>query len=211
MLKRLLLLLTLCLLPLFAVAADAPPASAERVEAVLGRLEQVAGSVKTLASDFVQEKHLAMFEEVLTSKGRFTFVKPDRLRWELLEPVATGFVLVGNEGRRWSDRAGRSEPFDLAREPVMKLVAEQLLSWARADFAKLRKEYRITLAAESPVTLRLVPLAKGGILDHLLIAFAADQTHVAMVEIHDRDGDFTRIRFVGATINGPVAKELFSP
>lgn len=199
--NRLWLLLWLCLIPASLRAAE--------VDSVLTRLEGVAAGVKSLSSDFVQEKHLAMFEEVLTSKGRFVFVKPDRLRWELLEPVNSGFVLQGNEGRRWSDRSGRTEPFDLAKEPVMKLVAEQLLSWARADFVKLRKEYRISLVREKPVQLRLDPLAKGGILDHLLIAFAADETHVESVEIHDKDGDFTRIRFLAATVNGPVAKELF--
>lgn len=195
------LLFCACLCPAAATAAELEP--------ILARLEKVAAGVNTLSSDFVQEKHLAMFEEVLTSKGRFVFAKPDRLRWELLEPVSSGFVLVGNQGRRWSDRSGRSEPFDLAREPVMKLVAEQLLSWARADFARLRKEYRLSLVSEKPVVLRLDPLAKGGVLSHLLIGFAAAETHVEKVEIHDRDGDFTRIRFLAATVNAPVAKELF--
>lgn len=195
------LLLWLCLFPATAGAAE--------VESVLTHLEGVAAGVKSLSSDFVQEKHLAMFDEVMTSKGRFLFVKPDRLRWELLEPVKSGFVLKGNEGRRWSDRSGRTEPFDLAREPVMKLVAEQLLSWARADFAKLRQEYRISLVREKPVQLRLDPLAKGGTLDYLLITFATNETHVESVEIHDKDGDFTRIRFLAATVNGPIAKELF--
>jgi outer membrane lipoprotein-sorting protein len=195
------LLLWLCLVPATAGAAE--------VETVLTRLEGVAAGVKSLSSDFVQEKHLAMFEEVMTSRGRFVFVKPDRLRWELLEPVKSGFVLKGNEGRRWNGRSGGSEPFDLAREPVMKLVTEQLLSWARADFARLRKEYRISLVREQPVQLRLDPLARGGVLSHLLITFAADETHVESVEIHDRDGDFTRIRFLAATVNGPIARELF--
>jgi len=82
------LVLLLLLLPLTAGAA-----ASAAVDGVLARLEREAAKVTTLSSDFVQEKHLAMFAEVMTSKGRFAYARPDRLRWELLEPVATGFVL----------------------------------------------------------------------------------------------------------------------
>lgn len=198
------LLLALLLWP-FAVAAGEPPA----VTAALARLEREAATVRTLSSDFVQEKHLAMFDEVLVSKGRFAFAKPESLRWELLEPVATGFVLTGGKGRRWNDRSGKSEPFVLEREPVMKVVAEQLLAWAKADFVKLRRDYAITLEKEQPTTLRLTPLVAGGVIKHLLIAFAADGSHVTLVEIHDQDGDFTRIRFVNARVNPDLPESLF--
>ena len=199
-----LLVLALLLSPLAATAA-APPA----VTAALTRLEGEAATVRTLASDFVQEKHLSMFDEVLISKGRFAFAKPDRLRWELLEPVATGFVLKGGQGRRWNDRSGKSEPFVLEREPMMKVVAEQLLAWTKADFVKLRRDYVIALEKEQPTTLRLTPLVAGGFIDHLLIAFAADGSHVTLVEIHDGDGDFTRIKFVNARVNPELPESLF--
>jgi len=194
----------LLLLPFTAGAAESAA-----VDAVLARLEREAAKVTTLSSDFVQEKHLAMFAEVMTSKGRFAYARPDRLRWELLEPVATGFVLKGKEGRRWNDRSGRSEAFDLQREPMLKVIAEQLLAWTRADFPKLRQEYRISVVTEAPVVLRLQPLAEGGPIGHLLIAFAADASHVTRVEIHDRDGDFTRLTFVNTVVNPELPAATF--
>lgn len=197
-------ILLLLLIPLPVVAAE--PAA---VDTVLARLEREAAGVTTLSSDFVQEKHLAMFAEVMTSKGRFAYARPDRLRWELLEPVATGFVLKGKEGRRWNDRSGRSEAFELNREPMLKVIAEQLLAWTRADFPKLRKEYRISLVTESPAVLRLQPLAEGGPIGHLLITFAADASHVTRVEIHDRDGDFTRLTFVNTVVNPQLPDSTF--
>lgn len=198
------LFLLLLLFPLPGAASE--PAA---VDAVMARLEREAAGVTTLSSDFVQEKHLAMFEEVMSSKGHFAYARPDRLRWELLEPVATGFVLNGKEGRRWNDRSGRSEPFELQREPMLKVIAEQLLAWTRADFPKLRKEYRITVASETPVVLRLQPLAEGGPIGHLLITFADDYSHVTRVEIFDRDGDFTRLSFVNTLVNPVLPAKTF--
>ena len=93
----------------------------------------------------------------------------------------------------------------------MKLVSEQLFAWARADFTWLKKEYRITVLEESPVALRLEPRSAvtAGFLHHLLINFSADGRYVKSVELHEKDGDFTRIRFVNAAVNKPLAADLF--
>ncbi len=152
-----------------------------------------------------------MFKTVLNSKGRFYYQKPDQLRWELTAPVVSGFVLKGERGRRWHERTGSTENFEISQEPVMKLVSEQLFAWARADFNWLKKEYRIDVLDESPVTLRLEPrsAATAGFLHHLLISFSADGSYVKSVEVHEKDGDFTRIRFVNVSVNTPLPGGLF--
>jgi outer membrane lipoprotein-sorting protein len=201
---------------LLAIVVPLPSARGEARAAgipapLVARLEKTAAGVKSLASDFVQEKHLSMFKTVVTSKGRFYYKKPDRLRWELVEPVASGFVLTGRTGRRWHERTGRTEAFDIGQEPVMKLVADQLFAWTKADFTWLRREYRIAVISEAPVTLRLEPVsaATAGFLDHLLITFSADGTYVRTVELHEKDGDFTRIRFVDTAVNTPLPSGIF--
>lgn len=194
-----------------AVAAAAEPLTTPDPAAIFSSLERKAVTVKTLSSDFVQEKHLSMFKSVLTSKGRFYFSKPDLLRWELISPVASGFVLKGDKGRRWHERTGRSESFQISQEPIMKLVSDQLFAWGKADFKWLDKEYRISVLSESPVALRLEPRSAeaAGFLHYLLINFSADGKYVRTVELHEKDGDFTRIRFVNASINKPLPANLF--
>ncbi|MBE0596281.1 MAG: outer membrane lipoprotein carrier protein LolA [Desulfuromonadales bacterium] len=198
------------LLCLAAPLGASGPSATPEVDAVLTHLRQMSSGLQTLQSDFVQEKHLSVFQEVLTSRGRFLFARPDKLRWELTEPVAAGFVLSGDQGRRWHARSGRSEPFDLEREPVMKLVAEQLIAWAGADFQRLRQQYRIQVVTAEPVVLRLEPKgAAAGFLDHLRVAFAPGGRHVAAVEIHEKDGDSTRIRFENGRINALLPEDAF--
>jgi outer membrane lipoprotein-sorting protein len=195
-------LLIAFLLPAGALAASP--------DAVLDRLHGLAAGVETLASDFSQEKYLSVFQDVLPARGRFYYRKPDQLRWEMTAPVTSGFVLDGQTGRRWQDAGSRGERFDIAREPVMKIVADQLLAWTKADFEALRRDYRISLAGEAPVRLRLDPKgAAAGFLDHLSITFAADGRHVQQVEVHEKGGDYTRITFHGTVVNGPLADDLF--
>ncbi|UFS69363.1 outer membrane lipoprotein carrier protein LolA [Geomonas sp. RF6] len=186
-------------------AAQAPP------ESVFQQLQRTASGVRTLSSDFVQEKHLSMFKTVVSSKGRFNFNKPDQLRWEITAPVASGFVLKGDKGRRWHAHTGRTESFQISQEPVMKLVADQLLSWAQADFARIQKEYRITVLDDAPVSLRLEPTSAttAGFLRYLLVSFSPDGRYVRTVEVHEQDGDFTRIKFVNTAVNKPLKADLF--
>jgi outer membrane lipoprotein-sorting protein len=183
---------------------------AASTDAVLDRLHGLAAEVDSLASDFSQEKYLSVFQDVLPAKGRFYYRKPDKLRWEMTEPVVSGFVLDGDKGRRWQEAGSRGERFDIAREPVMKIVADQLLAWTRADFDGLRRDYRISLTGEKPVQLRLDPKgAAAGFLDHLAITFATDGRHVQQVEVHEKGGDYTRITFHDTVVNGPLADDLF--
>ena len=93
----------------------------------------------------------------------------------------------------------------------MKLVSEQLFAWAKADFTWLKKEYRITVLQDSPAALRLEPrsAATAGFLHHLLINFSADGRYVRGVELHENDGDFTRIKFVNTVVNKPLQADLF--
>ena len=206
---RLLLLVSFLLFTAGSAAGETP--APDHSAAIFSSLERTAGAVRTLSSDFVQEKHLSMFKTVMTSKGRFYFSKPDLLRWELTAPVVSGFVLKGDKGRRWHERTGRAENFQISQEPVMKLVSEQLFAWAKADFQWLKKEYRISVLDDSPVALRLEPrsAATAGFLHHLLINFSADGRYVRSVELHEKDGDFTRIRFVNTVVNKQLKADLF--
>jgi len=206
--KYLVLLLMLLTWIAPALAEEDPGLTLDRI---LAELERSAAGIETLASDFVHEKHLEMFQETLVSRGRFYFARPDRLRWEMTEPVASGFLLNGDSGQRWHERAGAAVPFDIAREPGMQLIAEQLLAWARVDIVWLVQQYRMTLLSEEPVSLKLVPLQAGAeqFLDYLQISFDAQRRHVETVEVHEPGGDTTRISFVGTELNQPLDPALF--
>lgn len=210
--KFILLLLVFFTFPFFAAAQNEDAVSdPDLLVRVLGEIKAASAGVETLASDFVQEKHLEMFQETLVSRGRFYFARPERLRWEMTEPVASGFVLQGDRGKRWHQRAGAATSFDIDSEPGMKLIAQQLLAWARVDLDWLGGQYMMTLEAEQPVALRLTPLAAGAedYVDYLRIVFSGDRRHVDTVEIFEPGGDFTRIRFSGAVINGALSEDLF--
>lgn len=196
---------------LASLAVACLPALAADEAAVLQRLRHMAEDVQTIRSDFIQTKHLAVFRHEMISRGRFVYARPDRLRWEYVEPAASGFSLDGERGRRWDALSGTDRPFELGSAPDMAAVAGQLLAWAAFDLDALGREYQLGVLTEDPVRLRLVPkrARTREFLDHLDVEFAPGGKSVRVVELHEPDGDFTRIEFSHTVINGPLPEGLF--
>jgi len=194
---------------LLSLLVAAPPSGAATTDEVLSRLARSAAGIETLQARIVQEKRLEMFQDTVISKGRFAYRRPDRLRWELTDPVATGFVIAGSSGRRWHGLTGRTEPFELERDPMMKVVAGQLLGWARADFGAMRRDYRIAVVSEAPITLQLEPLAASAFVARVTMVFARSGDHVESVTVEEMGGDRTVMRFTDVEVNQPLPDGLF--
>lgn len=187
-------------------------ADASELDTVLDRLRAAAAEVQTLQGSFVQEKTLEMFDQRLLSTGVMIYAEPDRLRWELLQPVASGFVLQGKQGVRWNAVSGQVQRFSIDSDPVMGVVAQQLLAWARVDLEWLGQNYYLEVTNSDPVELRLTPVdtAEAELIDYIEVTFVPQQGHVSDVLIMEQSGDSTRLRFNAVRINDRVAAEVFT-
>jgi outer membrane lipoprotein-sorting protein len=203
------LFLLFCIVPLVCYAE--PLSDELELPEIFNRLQRAADETHSLSSDFVQEKHLAIFAETLISQGLFFYRQPDHLRWELLSPVLSGFVLRGQKGERWNGLSKETESFRIDRDPIMSIIAQQLLAWAKVDIDWLKSRYRIELLSAQPVRLQLFPRDQGeaGFIDRLQIIFSVNNSHVEQVEMHEVGGDRTLLRFENAQINQPLPVEAF--
>jgi len=195
----------------FVLSAAMSYADEGALAPLLAELKLAAAETETLSSHFSQEKYLNIFAEKLISEGRFAYQRPDRLRWELLSPVASGFVLRGGKGERWNSLSQERTSFSVKSDPIMGMIAQQLLAWARVDIDWLQNRYRMELQSTEPVMLRLYPLDQGEatFIEYLQIRFSDDRRHVAEVLMVEQGGDSTLIRFVDAKINTELAADAF--
>ncbi|MBW2431136.1 MAG: outer membrane lipoprotein carrier protein LolA [Deltaproteobacteria bacterium] len=211
--KRIIYIFLILLVPggVFSSQLQNGQKAAGENERLFSEIAKAATYVTTLKSDFVQERHLGMLEDVLISKGRFYYKKQDRLRWEVTKPVSSGFAVSGKQAKRWDAKSGRTQTFEVYQVPFIKLFTDQVFAWATADFKQLQKDYNIEVLGDAPVDLKLVPVRsqEKKYLAHFRIAFTADASHVKAVEVHETGGDFTRIRFYNTIINTPLPDTLF--
>jgi outer membrane lipoprotein-sorting protein len=178
---------------------------------VFEQIAIAASSIETLASGFTQENHSAMLKDVPVSKGRFYYKTPDGLRWEVLEPNPLGFIVNGDRAKRWRGQSDHSQSFDIRREPVVRIITDQVFAWARADFKWLEERYVITVVGDAPVVLKLVPVSSSEkkYVDHIRLIFSETDAHMSEVEIRETGGDYTVIRFINTVVNSPLEGNLF--
>lgn len=175
-------------------------------------LQNKAVKITSIASDFSQEKHLSLFDEVLISNGTFAFKRPSSLRWEYTSPFKNGFLLKGDSGIEWDEASNSERPFTLKSAPAMSMVATQIMAWTTFDIPWLKERYEIKQLKDNPLTLELRPrseIAKE-FLAHLIVMFSADSHTVSTIELQETDGDFTRIIFKNTQINTTIPDTTFT-
>ncbi len=95
--------------------------------------------IETLSGDFIEEKRLVMLKEPVVLKGRFYYIRPDRLRWEHLTPEKQGFSVSNGRGSKWHQDISKAIPFELDSAPAIRRFVDQVLSWIRGDFGETQR------------------------------------------------------------------------
>jgi len=175
------------------------------------RIEKTVSRVNAVASEFRQERRLAMLKEPVVSTGRFYYEKPDKLRWEFLSPDQSGFLVNGKLAKQWKGKDNPPEALDLQQNLFIRAIFDQILAWTKADFAWVEQRYTVAVVKEDPIALKLVPRSskEKKYIDHLLISFEADTQYPNAVDIVEKGGDSTHLRFFNMIINNSPQKELF--
>jgi outer membrane lipoprotein-sorting protein len=180
-------------------------------ESILLRIKEASSGISTLTGDFIQKKKVEILKDMPDSNGRFYYKKPDCLRWEILDPVVMGFVVNGNEGKKWRGMDGRLRKFDVSREPIIGVISNQVFAWAKGDFEYLKAGYEIMILKEQPVKIKLLPVSsmEKKYIDSIILTFSETLNYVKDIEINEAGGGCTQITFHNMVINAELSEDIF--
>ncbi len=144
--RRLPLLLALLLAPLPALGFS------------LAELQPLLAAVQRAEAQFVEERHLAVLEVPLSSRGTLSYRAPDFLQKAVAAPQPGSFTVEGE--RLTVEQAGERRVLDLAAAPQLKVFTESFRAVLAGDFDSLDRLYRLSLEGERDRwILRLQPRA----------------------------------------------------
>ena len=202
-------LIPLGLFLLFGTLFLPPHAGAGELEKFLDRVESSAARIDSFSCDFRQERNLALFARPVIFSGRLYLARPDRLRWEFAKPIPSLLILDGNTGRRCGEGNPASE-FRLDRDPVMRLVAEQLRTWTGGGYRQLQGDFTLELEAGPALSLKPRQAGLASFLNRILVEFDPQTLQPVRVKIVEEGEDNTVISFSNYRLNPPLPPELFS-
>jgi outer membrane lipoprotein-sorting protein len=201
-------------MPAAATTSSDVPAAATAAAEIPPELAAVAAKmrgVRTISASLHQEKELAALAEVVRNEGTFAFERPRRLAMDLSGAGGTRLVVDGDVMVMQYKGVGRTERTQLSRDPRARAVAEHLFLLLDADPPVLAKVYRLTVLRQSPLRVRLTPLADA--LARVLAHVEADidgRGFVSAMTITEGNGDRTVWRFDRPVINQPIPAERFA-
>ena len=201
------LILYLGVLSSLAFAQPQDQSSDEKIEDVLANLETKFSGIKTLQSNFFQEKSLSMFDQKIILEGKLYFQKPELLAWHVIKPVRYSSIIKKDTILQWDEETGQVQQISLKNNPIFGAALEQMKAWFLGAYTNLLNDYDISVAAQSPFTLVFVPrssTAAYSIIKQVSVVFNEDQRYIHQILIEENDKDSSLLTFVDTQLNRPI-------
>jgi len=181
----------------------AKPASPELLQQVQERLKKVT----TVQSEFIQEKNLAVLKHKLLIKGTFALQQPNRVMWNVREPVRYAIRVDGDEVRQWDEDTNKVKTMHVGSDPTFKAITEQIQAWFLGDYAALSQTYDVSVVSENPLSLGFTPkpgTMVGKVLQHVDVGFGPGDAYINRMVVREASGSVTTLNFIGPKLNEPV-------
>lgn len=180
----------------------------------LERIETKMESVRTLTADFVQTKHLAMFESPVEIRGTIHMEKPDRLAWQVESPIAYSLIMDGKSIIKKDGETGETSRISIKGNPVMDTAVRQIKLWFSGEYASLEQSYSMDVRSENPIIVVFEPgedNPAGRMLDEIMVRFREDEKYISVIRLLETNGDKTEIRFSDIRINRKIPEAIWNP
>ena len=172
-------------------------------------IQKVSENTQSIQSDFIQEKHLTMLEEVLVSKGRFLFRKENDVRWEYLSPI--DYTIVIYNGKFSIQNGEKLSEFDIGSNPLFQQINKMIVTAIRGDFVdnpdftasffENEKQYLVKLTPQNEQVAKMLAVIE--------IYFNRSDLAVEQVRFMEPGEDYTKIVFKNRKVNTPISDQQF--
>ena len=167
-------------------------------------IEGKMSNINTLATKFVQEKDLALFEQKLEIKGSLYLRKPSSFAWHIDTPLKQRIVLTGETVQQWDEDMNQVQKINLASNPSFSIITDQMRRWVSGSYLSLVDEYEIEIIQISPVKLKFIPFENSmafKMIKSIVILFQKDEKYIDIIFISETNGDSTKFQFIETSIN----------
>ena len=166
------------------------------------KTEQINATTNTMASEFVQEKHLSFMSEPIFTEGRFRYKKPNMIRWEYTQPFS--YILIINNDQLYIDDEGNQNEIDLGNNDMFKQINKIISNALMGKVLESEGQFSYVLEeSSSSYRIILTPIEKAleQYLQTIEVFFDKDNMIVSKVIMRESEEDFTVIKFNNNKLN----------
>jgi outer membrane lipoprotein-sorting protein len=192
--------------------SSAASTEAPGVSELLTRIGEKVAEFKTLKTDFVQEKNLAIFKRKIIMRGRIYLQKPNTIAWHVDKPVKYSVLITDTAIRQWDEDTDQVQEIPFSKNPVFKVVLNQLTTWFSGNYGSLLNEYTVKVMQQQPYVFEFMPKETNfsrKIVKSITVTFREDEKYLEKIKIQEMSGDSTTITFEHTVIDVPIDSRFF--
>lgn len=178
------------------------PAFVQAEQDLLAQYAEQINQVKTLQSNFSEEKHLSLLDHPIESTGQLRFDKnAQELYWQYETPFQNGFLIEKEQVYRL--QGSNKTPIQNA---MGRMMAAQMVVWLTLDFKSLKRDYEISLNGRE---ITFVPRNKAHKVIKQITVWLDEKNPqiVKQVQMEEPSGDYVLWKFTHVRINIPLGNE----
>ena len=173
------------------------------------KMNEHSKGIKTMESDFEQEKYLSVMSEKIVSKGHFCYKTSNRLRWEYLSPFQ--YLIVINNSKMQIKDNGKIKKYDMNSNKIFKGINEMMMSVIQGTLFN-NKDYSVQYYEnDKSFLLSLTPKQKTTreFLKTIQLFIGKSDYSVHKVSMIEPGGDYTHLNFSNRKTNEPITDDKF--
>jgi outer membrane lipoprotein-sorting protein len=163
----------------------------------LSHIKQAMSKVEEIRANFVQEKHLSLFEHTLIISGNLEIKFPHYFKWVVSSPLKSEIIADGDTVTTWDEETDQKVTMSVKSNPVIKNIWTQIDSWFLGKYDILAKSYAISIKSDKPLVLTFVPKSKplSAAVKKITVYFREDKKYLQKVILEEVGGDSTVMKF----------------
>lgn len=204
-------IITIFIVLLCTVSSFSQPKKIEDANSFMKRLEKATASIKSIESDFKQVKRLEIYNEDVTSSGRFYYKAESKICLKYAEPYPYQIIINGSKMAMESN--GKKNTTDLKDNKLMSEMQSILTTCMTGNFSNISKDYKLDFFEDTNYYLILIKPTSKTLKTHIdkfEIYLNKKDLSVDKLRISETENDYTEYTYTNKKFNTLTNDSLFS-
>lgn len=169
-----------------------------------------SAKIKTMATDFVQYKHMDFLAKDVETSGKMAFKEPNSLAWQYKKPYnysivfKNGKILINDEGKKSQMDAKSNKTFSKINKLIVGSVSGQMFDEKEFAISYFKsKDFNIARFIPKDATMKKY-------IKQVELSFDKKEGTVEQVRLLESETDYTKIVFKNKILNAKVDDSAFS-
>lgn len=179
------------------------------VEAFKAKLKEAQQKTNTVKSQFTQEKHLSFMEDKVVSKGLFYLKKQGKMKIEYMSPFS--YVVVFNGDKLYIKDGKKTTKIDTKTDKSFRQLNEVMTHSMNGEIDQIKGFESKYFQSKDYSLVELTPnqAEMQKMFEKIKLYLHPQSLQVAKLDLLEKSGDRTHMRFEQTQTNIPIPDETF--